>query len=199
MTISQSDSKLFYWLTSSRKLRRTWPMTLHQSLRPKCSKKSPPQLVGQGKTQRHSTLQSRQTFSQIQCHYWWTCVKQPWPNYAPLCPQHPFYALLYSNYLHFAADRKQLVTSYPTGLWGRPTVHDKRVQSRDPRLNRTQEIPPEAVGGGIFKGYLNFHNCQPEVSSDIISGMAVQHVGTDVSNLVFQRSKTSFRPFFERQ
>ena len=43
------------------------------------------QLVGLGKMQQHSTLQSRQTFSQIQLsHYWWSCVKL-WPNYAPAC------------------------------------------------------------------------------------------------------------------
>ena len=48
------------------------------------------------------------------CHYWWSCL-EPWPNYAPICRPHgphPFYTLLYSTWLHFATDRKQLVTSY---------------------------------------------------------------------------------------
>ena len=51
------------------------------------------------------------------CHYGWFCVK-PWPNYAPLFRQYPFYALLCRTYLHFAADWKQLVKLYPAGLWG---------------------------------------------------------------------------------
>ena len=38
----------------------------------------------------------------------------------------------------------------------------------------------EAVGGGIFACFINFDNYQPEVLSDVISGMAVQDVGMDV-------------------
>ena len=38
----------------------------------------------------------------------------------------------------------------------------------------------EAVGGGIFDRFLNFSTCQPEVISDVISGMAVQYFGMDV-------------------
>ena len=55
----------------------------------------------------------------------------------------------------------------------------------DPRLNRSWEIPPEAVDGGIFDRVLNFDNCQPEVASDDISGVVVDPTGMDVvSNLV---------------
>ena len=43
----------------------------------------------------------------------------------------------------------------------------KRVKFRDPRLNRSREIPPEAIGGGIFDRSLNFDNCQPEATSDV--------------------------------
>ena len=43
-------------------------------------------------------------------------------------------------------------------------VPDKRVKFRDPRLNRSREIPPEAVEGGIF-------------STFVISGVAVDNVG----------------------
>ena len=38
----------------------------------------------------------------------------------------------------------------------------------------------EAVGFGIFVRFLNFGKCQPDVVSDVISGMAGQDVGTDV-------------------
>ena len=34
-----------------------------------------------------------------------------------------------------------------------PIVADKSVDLRDPRLKLSQEIPPEAVGGGIFDGF----------------------------------------------
>ena len=34
----------------------------------------------------------------------------------------------------------------------------------------------EAIGGSIFDRFLNVDNCQPEVVSDVISGMAVQDV-----------------------
>ena len=53
------------------------------------------------------------------------------------------------------ADRKQLVTSYPAVLRGR--LCDKCVKFRDPCLNLSRQIPPEAVGGGIFEFFsLNF-------------------------------------------
>ena len=45
----------------------------------------------------------------------------------------------------------------PTGFMG-PIVHDKCIKFGDPCLNRSQEIPPEAV----------FNNCQPEVASGVI-------------------------------
>ena len=38
----------------------------------------------------------------------------------------------------------------------------------------------EVVGYGIFDRSFNFDNCQPEVVSDDISGMADQDVGVDV-------------------
>ena len=47
-------------------------------------------------------------------------------------------------------------------------------------MNRFLEIPPETVGGGIFDRFRNFDNCQSEVASDVISGIAVQYVGVDV-------------------
>ena len=34
-----------------------------------------------------------------------------------------------------------------------PIVLEKRVKFCHPHLNRSQEIPPETVGGGIFDGF----------------------------------------------
>ena len=51
---------------------------------------------------------------------------------------------------------------------------------RDHRLNRSREIPPEAVGIWIFDRSFNFDNWQPTVANDIISGVVVQDVGLDV-------------------
>ena len=59
-------------------------------------------------------------------------------------------------------------------------VHDKHVKFRYPCLNRSREIPPEAIGGGIFNRFLNFDNCQPEVASDVISNVVVDPLGMDV-------------------
>ena len=64
---------------------------------------------------------------------------------------HQFYALLCSVYLHCAANWKQLVRSYSAAVG--PIVPDKHVQFGDPRLNRSREIPPESIEGGIFDGY----------------------------------------------
>ena len=40
-----------------------------------------------------------------------------------------------------------------SGSFVGPIVTDKRVKFPDPRLNRSREIPPELVGGGIFDGF----------------------------------------------
>ena len=43
------------------------------------------------------------------------------------------------------------MTSYPSGLWSmRPIIPDKFAKFHDPWLNRSREIPPDTVGGGIF-------------------------------------------------
>ena len=53
--------------------------------------------------------------------------------------------------LHFAADRKQIgMTKVISGTFVRLAVSDNRVKFRDPRLNCSPEIQPEAVGGGSF-------------------------------------------------
>ena len=45
-------------------------------------------------------------------------------------------------------------------------------------LNRSREIPPEAVGGGIFASFP--YDFRPEVDNDVISGVAVKYFGVDV-------------------
>ena len=50
------------------------------------------------------------------------------------------------------ADRKQLATSF-SGEIMRAIVLDKFVKFRDPCLNRSREIQPEAVGIGIFDSF----------------------------------------------
>ena len=52
-----------------------------------------------------------------------------------------------------------------------PNVPDKPIKFRNPRLNRSREIPPQAVGGGIFDGFRNIF--PPEVVSEVISGADV--------------------------
>ena len=61
----------------------------------------------------------------------------------------------------------------------RPIVLDKHVKFRDPNLNRSQEIPPKAVGGGIFDCFP--YNFRPKVGNDVISSIAVDNVGMDVA------------------
>ena len=44
---------------------------------------------------------------------------------------------------------------------------------RDPRLNYSQEIPPAAVGGGMFDGFFQ-DNFPSEIDSDVISGVIAE-------------------------
>ena len=61
-----------------------------------------------------------------------------------------------------------------------PVVLDKPVKFRDLRLNRSREIPTEAVRCDIFDRCLSFDISQPEATSCVISGVAVKNVGVDV-------------------
>ena len=45
---------------------------------------------------------------------------------------------------------------------------------------RATNIRPNAVAGGIFGRFVNFDKCRSEVAGDVISGLAVDYVGTDV-------------------
>ena len=59
------------------------------------------------------------------------------------------------------------------------TVPDEFVKFRDPCLNRSAEIRPEAVGFGIFCRFSNFDKCRPEAASDVISSTFVGSVVLD--------------------
>ena len=76
-----------------------------------------------------------------------------------------------------------------------PLVLDTPVKFHDPSLNCSRNIPPEAVGSGIFDCFP--HNFRPQVDNDVISSVAVDSVGMDVhkfSDFWFSRySRSCFR------
>ena len=94
----------------------------------------------------------------------------------------PFCALscgIYSScILQLTGSTQRLATSYPAYCeW--PIVLDKHVKFRDPCLNRSREIPPEAVADGILRQFFH-NNFRLEVVTDVLSGVAVDHVGVDI-------------------
>ena len=87
--------------------------------------------------------------------------------------------------MHFCA-----VVSYilqPTGkasdiISGRfvaPDCRNMPLKYRDPRLNRSREVPPEVVGGVIFGGFFR-DDFRLEVVSDVMSGTGVEYLGVEV-------------------
>ena len=58
-------------------------------------------------------------------------------------------------------------------------VLNKAPKLCDPCLNYYREIRYKAVGSGISGRILNSDNSRPEVTSDVISGLAVYWVGID--------------------
>ena len=72
-----------------------------------------------------------------------------------LCRMEPLCAPMCSIHWHFAADWKQLVTSYPGAFSVTSyTLTIKAVKFGNPRSNRSREIPLEALAGGIFDGFV---------------------------------------------
>ena len=76
-----------------------------------------------------------------------------------------------------------------------PVVLDKHVKFHDPGLNRSREIPPEALGCGIF--YCFPFNFRAEVDNDVVSGRAVENVGMDVPKEFGDSSQTVSEIFEE--
>ena len=63
----------------------------------------------------------------------------------------------------------------------RLAVSDEFVKFRDPRLNRSGEILPKAVGCGIFDRFSNCDKCRPEEAADVIFGIALDYFSADVA------------------
>ena len=64
-------------------------------------------------------------------------------------------------------------------MFVRPIILDACVKLRDPCLNRSRRIPPEAVRGGIFDSFFHY-DFRPVVDNDVISRPAVDNIGLDV-------------------
>ena len=78
------------------------------------------------------------------------------------------------QYLIAFCSQPETASDVISGIVVRSIVNDKHEKFCDLRLNRSRQIPPEAIGGGIFDRFINFNNCQPEVSSDVMSGVVVE-------------------------
>ena len=79
------------------------------------------------------------------------------------------------QYLVAVCNRPEGASDVISGQFVRQIVLEKFVKCGHPRLNRSREIPLEAVGSGIFDSFC--YNFQPEVDSDVISGVAIDFVG----------------------
>ena len=83
------------------------------------------------------------------------------------------------QYLIAFCSRPETASDVIPGAFVGLAIPDKAVRCLDRRLNRSREIPREAVGGGIFDGFFR-DDFRPEVVSDVISDVATEHVGVDV-------------------
>ena len=68
------------------------------------------------------------------------------------CPARPVLRTL-MHYLIAFCTRREPASDVISGVFLKPVVPDKRVKSRDPCLNGSLEIPPEAVVAGIFDSF----------------------------------------------
>ena len=66
-----------------------------------------------------------------------------------LCPAGPVLRTCVQYLITFCSRPEEASDVIPSRFVG-PADLDKRVKSNDPSLNRSREIPPEAVGGGIL-------------------------------------------------
>ena len=60
------------------------------------------------------------------------------------------HAAFFGRFSNFDKYRQEAASDVISSTFVRPIALDKSVKFRDPCLNRSPEIPPEAVGGGIF-------------------------------------------------
>ena len=83
------------------------------------------------------------------------------------------------QYLMAFCCRSEEASDIISSLFETPIILDKYVKYRAPRLNRSREIPPEAVGGDIFDSSFRY-NFRPKADNDVISGVAVDYMRMDV-------------------
>ena len=62
------------------------------------------------------------------------------------------------HYLIPFCSRPEAASGIMFGNFVEPVVSDKRVKCRDPSLNHSPEIRPQAVGCGIFDRFQNFQD-----------------------------------------
>ena len=75
-----------------------------------------------------------------------------WPNYLTHCPAGSVLRT-FVQYLITFCSRSETVGEVISGMVIGPVALDKHVKFHDPNLNRSREIPPEAVG--IFDRFLS--------------------------------------------
>ena len=105
-----------------------------------------------------------------------------------------------TSFTHFCkyeiafCSRPEAASDVISGTFVSPIIRDKHVKFRDPCLNRSPEIQPEAVGCGIFDGFFAITSDQKQLV--IISSEAVEWVGVDV-RVKFGDSRSNLLEIFE--
>ena len=83
------------------------------------------------------------------------------------------------QYLIAFCSRAETASDVLSDKFEAPVVSDKLVEFRGPCLNRSWEIPREAIGGGTFDVFFR-DNFRPEIVSDVISSVAQEWAGMGV-------------------
>ena len=81
----------------------------------------------------------------------WLFYGKQWPSYSTLWPAEPVLRT-FVQYLIAFCSRPETDSDVLAGKFLVSIVPDKLVEFRDPRLNRSREIKPNAAGGDIFDG-----------------------------------------------
>ena len=76
-----------------------------------------------------------------------------------------------------------------SGLFVGPVVLDKCVKLRDPSLNCSQEIPPQAIGGSIFDCFSPITSDQKQIMTLYPVWLLTMSVWMSVENLVILHIK----------
>ena len=85
------------------------------------------------------------------------------------------------QYLIAFCSRPETNNDVISGMFAGSIFPDTFVKFCDIHLNRSGEIKPKAIGCGILAVFFNLDNCRPEVAGDVVSGVALDHVGMDVT------------------